>query len=103
LVGVRPAGRWRVGGDSMLTGGSFGFDAAGGVGAGVVVAGDCGVVVEGGDVVEGVDVAGAGVELGAGVSCAPATPHAESHEAKRTVELSRCERRARSRSFSADT
>jgi hypothetical protein len=86
-----------------VTGGSFEFDAAGGVGAGVVVAGDCGVVVKGGDVVEGVDVAGAGGELGGGVSCAAATPYAESHDAKRTVELSRCERRPLSRTFPAKT
>jgi hypothetical protein len=86
-----------------VTGGNFGFDAAGGVGAGVVVAGDCGVVVEGGDVVEGVDVAGAGGALGGGVSCAPATPYAESHDANRTVVLSRCERRLLSRALSAKT
>ena len=86
-----------------MTGGSFGFDAAGGVGAGVVAAGDRGVVVEGGGALEGVEVAGAGGELGGGVSCAPATPHAESHDANRTVVLSRCERRVRSRAFSAKT
>jgi hypothetical protein len=44
----------------MVTGGSFGFDAPGGVPAGADSAGD--------GVVEGGEVAGAGVELGGGVS-----------------------------------
>jgi hypothetical protein len=60
LVGVAPAGRWRVGGDSMVTGGSFGFAAPGGVAAGADSMGD--------GVVEGGDVAGADGELGGGVS-----------------------------------
>jgi hypothetical protein len=94
-VGVLPAGRWRVVGDSIVTGGSFGF-----VAPGVVVAG---AVVSGVDVVEGVDVAGAGGEFGGGVSWATAAPHAESHEATRTVELRRCERRPHSRSFPTET
>jgi hypothetical protein len=87
----------------MVTGGSFGFAAAG-----AVVVGDCGVVVEGGDVaegdaLEGADVAGAGAEFGVGVPCAPAAPHAESQDATRKVEPSHCERRAPSGRFLAET